>query len=622
MTEVASTRPVVRLTSSWSDAETIAKLRESAYRDFSLETVRSGIRTLRQMERSNDPLRVAMLGSYTTELLSDYWEFHGLTHGFDVQSYAAPYGQIVQQLEPRSGLADFGADFIYLFLQWKDLAPALGSSIVPLDREGRAQLAEAATGNLERLLRAVAETTNATVVVSLLASFNGPGLGLYDVMAEDSEITFRAHLKERIGRLLRSEFPGVFFDDGDRIVSSLGRRDALDDRLWHSSRFPFTPAAASLIVHGLMRFPVLLRTPKTKCIVLDCDNTLWGGVVGEEGIEGIALGSEYPGSCFVEFHQQLRELRYRGFLLALCSRNEPADVLGVIRNHPSFLLDESEFSAVHLGWGPKPDGLRHISDELDIGIDSLLFVDDSAYECNQVRQLQPEIRVVQVPNSALEVPGCLDHLQELEVLSHTEEDRRRSSMYGQSRRRRESALSFSSTEEYLASLEMKLAISLDASGRIPRLAQLTQKTNQFNLTGRRYSEADVASFVGDDEWLVAHCSLSDLFGDSGVVGLALIRDMSAPTATIDSFLLSCRALGRGCEQAFATTILEMMRGMGKKRVVATYVPSERNTVARDFWKGLTFEVLDAGRYALELSSLPVESDTTRHFDITVEGGTP
>lgn len=622
MAELASAGPRVKATPSWSDAETIAKLRECAYREFSLETVRSGIKTLRGMARSIEPLRVATLGSYTTELLRDYWQFHGLTHGFDIQAYAAPYGQIVQQLEPRSRLVEFDADFIYLLLQWQDLAPALGSSIVPLDRTERARVQEVAIANLDRLLRAVTGSTDATVIVSLLPSFRSPGLGLYDVMAEDSEIAFRAHLKEEIGGLLRSEFPGVFFDDGDRVVAALGRRGALDDRLWHVSRFPFTSAAANLLVHGLMRFPVLLRTSKTKCIVLDCDNTLWGGIVGEDGVDGIALGPEYPGACFVEFQHRLREFRCRGFLLALCSRNEPADVLEVIRNHPSFVLEEGEFSAMHVGWRPKPEGLRAISDELGLGVDSLLFVDDSAYECNQVRELQPEVRVAQVPQSALELPGCLDHLQELEVLSHTDEDRDRSKMYVQSRKRRESALSFSSTEEYLDSLEMKLAISLDASGRIPRLAQLTQKTNQFNLTGRRYSEADVASFSGDDEWLVIHCSLSDLFGDSGVVGLALIRDMSASTVTFDTFLLSCRALGRGCEQAFAVTILEMLRERGKKRVISTYVPSPRNTVAADFWKDLGFEALEAGRYALELSSPSTEKGETRHFDITVEGGTP
>lgn len=604
---------------SWSRAEAVANIRECMFRDFSLETMRAAVKTLRENRHAHEPLRIAMLGSYTTRLLHDYWVLHGLIHGFEAQVYVAPFGQIVQELEPGSGLSRHGADFVYLFLQWRDLSPDLGSSIVALDGEQRQQVAQAATRNLERLLRTVSSRTNATIVVSLLAPFGRAGLGLFDPMAEDSEEVFRMQLKERLGRLIRSEFPGVYLDDGDRVVQALGRQGAFDTRLWQAGRYPFTPAAANLLVHGLMRFPVLLRTPKTKCIVLDCDNTLWGGVVGEDGVEGIALGADYPGSCYAEFQRRLREFRCRGFLLALCSRNDLAAVLDVVRTHPGFDLDEHEFSAIQVGWQPKPAGLRRISDELNIGLDSLLFVDDSAYECNQVRQVLPEIRVVQVPKAAEDVAACLDHLQELEVLSHTAEDRQRSTMYAQNRERQRSALAYSSTQEYLASLQMKLRISFDAAGHISRLAQLTQKTNQFNLTGRRYSESDVASLIRNDDWLVAHCSLSDVFGDSGVIGLALIRDMSTPTVTIDSYLLSCRALGRGCEEAFAAIILQTLHEMGKQRVMASYVASQRNGVAREFWRLLGFEALEPGLYACALPIASSGKDATEHFDISLEG---
>ncbi|MHC4706357.1 MAG: HAD-IIIC family phosphatase, partial [Planctomycetota bacterium] len=389
-------------------------------------------------------------------------------------------------------------------------------------------------------------------------------------------------------------------------------------RLWYSSRYPFSPKGGNLLVERLMRFPILERTPKVKCIVLDCDNTLWGGIIGEDGMAGIALGPEYPGNCFVAFQRRLLDMLNRGCLLAICSKNNLHDVQQVIREHPSMVLREENFAAILANWDPKPDNLSLLAEELSLGLDSFLFVDDSPHECRMVRNVLPEMRVVQVPEQPLEVPFCLDHLQELEILSLTDEDRQRFRMYVHNRRRKELAVTCGDLSDYLNSLKMKMRISVNGAEHVSRLSQMTQKTNQFNLTTKRYSEKDIRSFVDDDNWMVAHFSLSDIFGDNGIVGLMLASDMTSDTVLIDTFLMSCRIIGRRAEEAFLYRMLRSFRELNKLKVKASYIPTSKNSLVEDFWAKQDFIPLGESYYESDLANLPEDHPSLSHFDIRFE----
>jgi FkbH-like protein len=326
-----------------------------------------------------------------------------------------------------------------------------------------------------------------------------------------------------------------------------------------------------------------LKHPAAKVIVLDADNTLWGGILGEDGLDGIALGPDYPGSAFVAFQRRLLDFQQRGILLAMCSKNNPDDVTEVLRDHPHQLLREPHFAATRVNWEPKIDNLKSLAEELNLGLDSFVYVDDSPHECWQVKQQLPQVTVVATPQQPIAIPWTLDEIPSLEILSRTHEDRERTAMYAQERQRKQLATRASDHGQYLRSLQMEMAVSLSDRRHLQRIAQLTQKTNQFNLTTRRYLDADIERMMGNPDWLVADFSLADVFGDSGIVGVALVKGLQGATAEVDTLLMSCRVIGRGAETVFLQTILDECAQRGVQRVRAQYLPTRKNGLVKDYW---------------------------------------
>lgn len=582
-----------------SRAEVLASL-GSRRTPLTLPELRDLGRQVRALGEPALPLRVGVLRTYTTELLRPYWQFEAQLQGFDLQVYEAPYGALLQEAAPGSALAAYGADLVYIFLRWEDLEPRLSLPVTGLATDERDAVIEGAAAKVRGLLEGLRAICGATLVVTLLPRLWGPELGVADAMDARSEAELRWRIKQAIARGAET-IPSALFSDLDEVLAELGRSRMFDQRMWETARFPYSTAGAQAVIRHLLAYAVVLRQPKAKCIVLDADNTLWGGVVGEEGPTGIALGPDYPGSVYVSFQRRLLELQQRGLLLALCSKNNPQDVAEILQHHPHQLLREEHFAATRVNWEPKPENLRALAAELNLGLESFVFVDDSAYECLAVRQQLPQVTVVQVPSDPLELPYCLDGVARLQITSRTSEDQARTRMYAQERQRRQTAEAFRSHEEYLASLEMVMRVGLDDERHVARIAQLTQKTNQFNLTTHRYSEAQVLAFMRDPECLVAHFSLSDVFGDSGLVGVAIVRGVTGAvgvtgaggkTAEVDTLLMSCRVIGRRAEQAFVCFVLQRLAAAGVERVVARYVPTPKNEMVRGFWPSLGFSALE------------------------------
>ena len=315
-------------------------------------------------------------------------------------------------------------------------------------------------------------------------------------------------------------------------------------------------------------------------------------------------------------------LQQRGFILALCSKNNPDDLNEVLLNHPHQLLKNEHFAAQRVNWQPKPDNLRAIAEELNLGLDSFIFVDDSDYECSAVKHSLPEVDVIQVPARATEIPSCLDALARLEIVSLTAEDLQKTAMYAQERLRKTQLEQLSDTggsiEDYLKSLNMKMTVRLDDSSAVPRLAQLTQKTNQFNLTTRRYSEKDIAGMIDADEFCVYHFSLEDNFGNSGIVGLAIVERTEDNQARLDTFLMSCRVIGRMAEQAFLSTIVGDLVSAGVRGLTAEYIPTRKNILVQHFLPDSGFEAAESGVYARRLSDSDA-SEPGKDFPIIIEG---
>jgi FkbH-like protein len=362
------------------------------------------------------------------------------------------------------------------------------------------------------------------------------------------------------------------------------------------------------------------KYPKAKVIALDADNTLWGGIIGEDGMNGIALGPEYPGNAFVAFQRRLLEFQQRGFILVLCSKNNPADLDEVLQKHPHQVLRSEHFAARRVNWEPKPRNLVALAEELNLGLNSFVFVDDSDHECAVVRHELPQVEVVQTPQSPIAVPSCLDRVARLEILSLTAEDRAKTTMYVQERLRRELLQSVNpdggNVVDYLRSLQMRMRICFDEPKQLARLSQLTLKTNQFNLTTRRYDERQVQDFLESPDWLVAHFSLADVFGDSGVVGLAIAHRTSPVRAELDTFLMSCRVIGRGAETAFLEAVLARLKSDGIEEVVAEFLPTSKNALVKDFLPSHGFTMGPDGRFLRSLSD--ASGGDTANASIAVE----
>lgn len=565
------------------------------------------------------PLRLAIVHTYTSELLQPWLDGMATLQGLALDTYHAPYGSVLPEAQPGSGLLAHRPDITLLLLQRTDLHPALSQPVAGLDTAQAASLLDEALQQLQALVGGFRGLAVGQLVVSLLPVLQGPALGLHEAQADRGEGRFWADLQARLAQWLRDAVPSSTLLDLDELVLELGRRRAFDARYWFTSRYPFTGEASLELARRITAIGRVLKTPRAKVLVLDADNTLWGGIIGEDGPDGIALGPDYPGNAYVAFQRRILDLQQRGLVLALCSKNNEADVAQVLQQHPHQILKDAHFVARRVNWTPKPDNLRSLAAELNLGLDSFVFVDDSDHECAMVREQLPQVEVVQVPRRPHEVPFCLDKVARLEVLTLTDEDRSKTALYGAERQRRALLDSVPSNpsdlDAHLVRLGMHMRIGLDVRSHVPRLSQLTNKTNQFNLTTRRYSEQQVAAFVEAPDWLVLDFSLADRFGDAGLVGLALVR-LEGPEAELDTLLMSCRVIGRRAEDAFFHALLRLLQQRGVQTLHAAYLPTPKNVLVQDLLPRLGFDALGDGRFHWDLTQRPARDASA--FPITLE----
>ncbi|MBP9804355.1 MAG: HAD-IIIC family phosphatase [Candidatus Accumulibacter sp.] len=586
---------------------------------LSLPEAQKLVSHLEALEPPAHRLRLGIVHSYTSQLMDPWLSLAAAIQGLELQTYHAPYGVTVQEAKENSGLLTFAPDITLLLLQREDLHPDLAKPLARLGTGEQDELRAEVLGRLAGLIGQFRKHKVGQIVLSLLPAIHAPGLGIFDVQSDRSESAWWSRLKVDIGRLLGDSGQASLILDTDEVVQEIGRANFFDRRLWYSARFPFTPVAAREIARRIVALGVLIKLPKAKVIVLDADNTLWGGIIGEDGMAGIALGPDYPGNTFVDFQRRLLDYQQRGFILALCSKNNAGDLDQVLKEHPHQLLRDEHFAARRVNWQSKADNLISLAEELNLGLDSFLFVDDSDHECAAVRQRLPQVEVIQTPSRAIDIPRCLEHVARLEVLSLTAEDLVKTEMYAQERRRRELKdhveKDGADIDEYLASLKMKMQVSFDNSTHLARLAQLTQKTNQFNLTTRRYNEHQMQKFIAASDWLVADFSLVDIFGHSGVAGLAIVHFTDTQQAELDTFLLSCRVIGREAERAFLHFLLGQLSARGVKAVVADYLPTAKNELVKSFLPEQGFAACPDGRYRWNLGDTPPQPETA--FPITV-----
>lgn len=381
----------------------------------------------------------------------------------------------------------------------------------------------------------------------------------------------------------------------DKLFAHIGFKQSIDYRFYHSSKAPYTFAFLKNYVAAIETVFLRNTGKLKKAIIFDCDNTLWKGVIGEDGMEGIDMS---PTSKFGKFYHLVQRiavfLSKRGVIVGLCSKNNEQDVLDVLRNHKDMILKEEHIVIKKVNWVDKASNLRAIASELNIGIDSLVFVDDSNFEINLIKEQVPEILTVQVPTAISDYPDLiLKNVYTYFNLVLNSDDAKKTEMYKQQFERENCKTAFSSIEDYLASLEIELTVVKNDKAHMPRIAQLTQKTNQFNLTTYRYTESQVDHFMTDSKHEVYAMFVKDKFGDNGLTGVCITKEdeIDLNNVIIDSLLMSCRIIGRNIEFVYFSYIIKDLEKKGFKTISADYIPTKKNALVEVFYDKLGFNII-------------------------------
>ena len=549
-------------------------------------------------------VRVALLSSFSIEFLHDHLIAWGLANGLAVELYQAGFGQYRQEiLDARSGLYRFAPDVTILAVEGEDWVPAAYRDFMHLPEGEQGALVMRWRDEAAVLMKCFREHATTPLLIHNFPPVRVLALGAIDAQQQHGQQQLIAHLNDACANLARS-VADVYVVDYAALVGRHGTGNWYDARMRHYARAPIAGPMQPHLVAEYMKFLRAHAGLARKCLVLDLDNTLWGGVLGEDGPAGVALGANYPGSAFLEFQRHVLDLHARGVILAIASKNNAADVAEMFATNKSMLLTPAHFSAQAVHWRPKSESLREIAAALNIGLEHMVFADDSAAERAEVRQALPGITVIDLPAQPERYAEAL--LQEglFDTLGLSAEDRRRGDLYRQRAEAEAVRGKVGSVEDYYRDLEMVVSVAPVQATSLTRTAQLTQKTNQFNITTRRYTEAEVARRASDPDWFVATIAVRDRFGDNGIVGIVMAQKR-ASTLEIDTVLLSCRVIGRTIETAMLALLCDRARQYGVASLLGTIIPTAKNEPARELF----------AQHGFAQSDVATDGTTRWHLDL-------
>jgi FkbH-like protein len=558
-------------------ARALAKPTVTAY----LEAAR-GLRDGRYDLRPQRAVRLAIARTFTMELLLPYLTVECALAGVQIQTHLGDFGAYRQELlDPQSALYAFGPDVVLLAIAAEDVVPTLTHDFLRRTPAEIASARDEAVADLKALAEAFRARSQATLVLHTLPPPTYPAAGAADRMLRPGQRETFELLNQGISRIC-DEVRGVEVFDLAAHVAGVGQLGWEDPRFNLLVRAPFAARHLPGLARAYARLLALIVGIRRKCVVVDLDNTLWGGVVGEDGWEGIRLGAEYPGAAFVAFQRALLDLQQRGVLIAVASKNEEADALRVFDQRREMLIKREHVASWRVDWRDKATNLSEIADELGLGLDALVFIDDDPTERALVARMLPEVLVPDWPAEPADYVAALHAIPTLDSLRLTGEDRARSDLYLAEARRKEQRSGARSVEEFLHSLELRATITRVGPATVARAAQLTQKTNQFNLTLRRYTDSEIATLAGSPDHDVYLLSLRDRFGDAGRVAVCIVT-YAGDVARIEGLLMSCRVLGRGVETFLLAHLAGVARARGATWLEGSYTPGPRNGQVADLY---------------------------------------
>lgn len=555
---------------------------------------------LKKLSRQDSALlpqyKLAVMGDCATQHLATAIRGYGIRTGLGITVFDADYNQIdAQVMDLGSELYAFAPNAVVIQMCTEKLYEAFCAA--PL--HCRAAFAEDIYARIRRIWEQINANTRTTILQCNFPLMDDGCFGQYGSKTPDSFLFQQRKLNFLLMQGCQ-EYKNGYLIDLDAIQAAFGRERFSDPKLYYIAKMPISLEALPTVAKNVVDLVQALRGSVKKCVVLDLDNTLWGGVIGDDGLGGIQIGELGTGHAFSDFQAWLKELKNRGILLAVCSKNNEETAKEPFLKHPEMVLRLEDFSMFVANWEDKAGNIRTIQKTLNIGMDSLVFLDDNPFERNLVRSMIPEITVPELPEDPAMYLQYLRSLNLFETASYSADDQSRTQQYREQAERAVFEASFQSYDDYLRGLDMKAVAAPFDSFHYPRIAQLTQRSNQFNLRTVRYTEAEVEAIARDDGHICLYFMLKDKFGDHGLISVVILDKQADGCLFVSQWLMSCRVLKRGMEEFIVNKIMQTAAQLGFRTVIGEYLPTPKNAMVKDLYEKMGFVRVGENRFEADV----------------------
>jgi FkbH-like protein len=527
-------------------------------------------------------IRVSILSSFTLNGIEEIFRVKCAEKNIECHTHLGGYNQYNQEiLDTQSQLYQFQANITFLILDTRSILKDLWYSPYSIDEKARQNFIETKFQEIKNLIRVFLKNSNSKFIISNFTIPTKSNYGIFETKLKFGFQKMISKLNENLQNYVRN-LDSVYLFDMNGFVSKHGENNVFDPKQFLFGDIKISLDFIPYLTNDLMGYVIATLGISKRCIVLDLDNTLWGGIIGEDGFDGIKLGSDPAGKSFVEFQKCLLGLFHRGILLAINSKNNFDDAIKVIEEHPDMILKKEHFASIKINWNDKVSNLKEISNELNFGLENFVFFDDDPMNREFMKSSLSEVLTVDLPNDPSKYVKILEDMIEFNVLEITNEDKQRGLMYSQQRERKKSEYSSSNLEDFLKNMDLKITIQKANNFTIPRISQLILKTNQFNLTTKRYSLEDIQKISQNNNMLIGCVQVEDKFGDNGITAVFIVEKNGTKEWILDTFLLSCRVMGRQIEKSIISYIIKIAKQNGVDRIIATFIPTKKNQSIEKF----------------------------------------
>ena len=540
-------------------------------------------------------IKIAILGDSATQLLVQTIKGYGYNEKINFETYEADYQQIERQITDfNSDLYKFNPEYVIIFESTEKLI----NDFYKLGKVNQKNYADVQIERIKNLWSRVNSELNCKIINFNFVEINDNVFGNY---GNKVETAFIYQLRKLNLNLMEAahEYKNIFINDVCALQNINGRKNIFDPRLYISSNIVFNIDFLPLVAKNIVDIIKASTGKINKCMILDLDNTIWGGIIGDDGISNIQLGELGIGKAFSELQMWAKQLKERGIILAICSKNSEKIVKEPFINHPDMILRLDDISIFIVNWGNKVDNIKYIQSILNIGFDSIVFIDDSLFERNMVRKMLPDITVPELPEDPVDYVPYLRSLNLFETTSYSDEDSNRTKKYQYEAKRAKFKTNFSSIDDYLKNLSMIAEVAEFDDYHTPRIAQLTQRSNQFNLRTKRYTEKDINKIRKSNQYITRYFKLEDKFGEYGLIGIVILKKTNNNSVFIDNSIISCRVLKRGVEEFIFNKVAKLVANEGCNKIIGEYLPTPKNTLVKCIFKEFGF-TKDEDKWVLDV----------------------